>query len=192
MLAYTTSTNGLKTPNGKEYLVNVYSDEIVKEDIEKVRDKVDVVMVSMHWGIEYTHTPTEEQKRIANYLASLGVDIIIGHHPHVIQPIEFIGDTLVIYSLGNFISAQIGLPRLIGMMVSLNIVKKVDNDQITIKIEDVKGDLIYTYYDNFKNFKVIPFSKLNNNLLKNYEKIKEEYIAIINNYDKTISVGIFK
>ena len=192
LLAYTTSTNGLKTPNGKEYLVNVYSDEIVKEDIEKVRDKVDVVMVSMHWGIEYTHTPTEEQKRIANYLASLGVDIIIGHHPHVIQPIEFIGDTLVIYSLGNFISAQIGLPRLIGMMVSLNIVKKVDNDQITIKIEDVKGDLIYTYYDNFKNIKVIPFSKLNNNLLKNYEKIKEEYIAIINNYDKTISVGIFK
>ena len=78
------------------------------------------------------------------------------------------------------------------MMVSLNIVKKVDNDQITIKIEDVKGDLIYTYYDNFKKFKVIPFSKLNNDLLNNYEQIKNEYSAIINNYDKTISVGIFK
>jgi poly-gamma-glutamate synthesis protein (capsule biosynthesis protein) len=192
LLSYTTSTNGLKAPTGKEYLVNVYSDEIVKEDIERIKNNTDLIVVSMHWGVEYTHTPTAEQKRIANHLASLGVDIVIGHHPHVIQPIEFINDTLVIYSLGNFISAQEGLPKLIGMMVSLNIVKTVDNNKTNIKIEDVKGDLIYTYHQNFKKFKVIPFSKLNNDLLNNYEQIKNEYSAIINNYDKTISVGIFK
>ena len=105
LLAYTTSTNGLKTPNGKEYLVNVYSDEIVKEDIEKVRDKVDVVMVSMHWGIEYTHTPTEEQKDCNIYF--FRCRYYYWNHPHVIQPIELLV-ILVIYSLGNFISAQIG------------------------------------------------------------------------------------
>ena len=71
-----------------------------------MRDQVDVVMVSMHWGNEYTHVPSAEQRRQAEYLSSLGVDVIIGHHSHTIQPIEFVGDTLVIYSLGNLISAQ--------------------------------------------------------------------------------------
>ena len=191
-LAYTTITNGLKTPDDKEYLVNIYSDEKVKEEVEKIKNKVDVVIVSMHWGTEYTHTPTSEQKRIANYLSSLGVDIIIGHHPHVIEPIEYINDTLVIYSLGNLISAQEGISKLIGMLVSLNVNKTIDNDKISISITDVKGDLIYTYYDNFKDFEVIPFNQLNNNLLDNYEDLRTEYSSIINQYDKTIKVGIFK
>jgi poly-gamma-glutamate synthesis protein (capsule biosynthesis protein) len=192
MLAYTTTTNGLRAPIGKEYLVNTYNDEIVKEDIERIKDYTDVIIVSMHWGVEYTHTPTQEQKRIAEYLSSLGVTIVIGHHPHVIQPIEFINDTLVVYSLGNFISAQVGTPKLIGMLVSLNIVKSIDNNEISVKIEDVKGDLIYTYYDNFKNFKVIPFNNLNDDLLNNYKQIETQYTSIINQYDKTIKVGIFE
>ena len=106
MLSYTYGTNGIKVPEGKEYLVNIYSDEKAKEDIEKVRDKVDLLLVSMHWGIEYRTEPTEEQKREAKYLSDLGADIIIGTHPHIIEPVTYIDDTLVIYSLGNFISAQ--------------------------------------------------------------------------------------
>ena len=114
MLNYTYGTNGMPVPN--DYLVNVWPTDIdninnpekdtkyqayktkVKEDIEKVRDKVDLLIVAMHWGVEYTHNPTEYEKDMASYLSSLGVDLIIGTHPHVIQPVTWIDNPLVIYS----------------------------------------------------------------------------------------------
>lgn len=180
LLAYTTTTNGLKTGAGKEYMVNVYDPELVKADIERVKPYTDVIIVSMHWGEEYTATPVNSQKQIAQYLASLGVNVIIGTHPHVIEPIEYIGDTLVIYSLGNFISAQIGIDRLVGAMVSYDIVKKEDN---SIKIENVKANLIYTYYNNFRNYYVYPFTELNTNILYNYVALHEKYSNILKMYD---------
>lgn len=188
--AYTVTTNGIKVPAGKEYLVNVYSDEKVKADIEAVKGEADVILVSMHWGEEYTHTPTAEQRRIAQYLADLGVSVIIGAHPHVIQPIEHIGNTVVIYSLGNFISGQIGIERRVGMLATLKIKKTVENGQTTIDITDIGGDLVYTYRtDDFKKFKIIPFSQLDNTLLNNYQSVKEKYEAIINQNDDTVTVG---
>ena len=71
-------------------------------------------MVAMHWGTEYSLNVSEEQTRIANYLSSLGVDLIIGGHPHVVEPVEYInaGKTFVIYLLGNFISGQVGVQKL--------------------------------------------------------------------------------
>ena len=84
MLSYTTLTNGLQVPSGKSYLLNLYDKEQVKKDIEAVRDKVDILIVAMHWGVEYQNTPNKEQTEIANYLSSLGVDIIIGNHPHIL------------------------------------------------------------------------------------------------------------
>lgn len=66
MLAYTYGTNGITVPSDKPYLVNLYSDELAKADIEKVRDKVDLLIVSMHWGTEYRSEPTEEQKEKPN------------------------------------------------------------------------------------------------------------------------------
>lgn len=192
LLGYTYGTNGIPIPAGKEYLVNLYSDEQVKKDIEKVRDKVDVVMVSMHWGTEYTHVPTAEQRRQAKYLADLGVDVIIGHHPHVIQPIEFIDDTLVIYSLGNFISAQDGVNKRVGMMAAFTI-NKTTTDGVTtdISISDVKGDLIWTHRTAwYTNFEVIPFSKLNDNILWGYQSIYNQYAPIINQTnDSRIQTG---
>ena len=177
-LSYTTGTNGIPLPEGKEYLVNVYSDEVVKDDIAAVKDKVDVIIVAMHWGSEYTHTPTAEEKRIATYLSSLGVNLIIGCHPHVIQPVDYVGDTLVIYSLGNFISSQrsLGLAKIIGLMVGLDIV--VENDKVTF--ENINYELLFTYDKNYKNFKIIPFNRLNNDILNNYEQIREEYMNIVN------------
>ena len=171
LLSYTTVDNGLKRPNGKNYYLNLYDKEIVKKDIEKYRDKVDLLMVAMHWGEEYTHTPISSQKEIANYLASLGVDIIIGSHPHVVEPIEYIGNTLVIYSLGNFISAQRGIERLTGLMVSVNVNKDLADNKVTIS--DIEAELLYTYSDNTngnrKNFKVYPYTKLDDDILTNHE-----------------------
>ena len=188
VLSYTTLTNGFKVPSGKEYLVNLYDENQVKQDIENIRSKVDILIVSMHWGTEYTNTPTQSEIDEANYLSSLGVDIIIGHHPHVVQPITKIGKTVVIYSLGNFLSGQEDDKR-IGLMASLDITKKTTGPNVDISINNIKGSLIYTYHDShFKNYKVIPFTQLSNDLLPNYETIKNNYNSIIRNYDQTILV----
>ena len=177
-LAYTNSTNGISVTVGKEYLVNVYSDNQVYEDISKIKDNVDVIIVAMHWGDEYSHVPNDLQKQQAKYLSSLGVDLIIGSHPHVIQPVGYVNDTLVIYSLGNFISAQksLGLAKIIGLMIGLDIV--VNEDIVTF--ENIDYDLLYTYCtNNYKNFKVIPFENLTDDVLSNHEKIEEEYLNIV-------------
>ena len=173
-LAYTTLSNR-KPPN--DYILNIYSASRAKNDIESIKDKVDVIIVSMHWGVEDSNTVSESQKQIAEYLSSLGVNIIIGHHPHVVQKIEYIGDTLVIYSLGNFISNQlsIGLNNGIGLMVGVDIVLK-DNK---VSFENLYEELTLAYAKNSTNFKVIPFSKLNDNLLSNYKAIEKQYMKIV-------------
>ncbi len=184
-LAYTDMTNGLTMPSGKDYLVNVYSDEQAKADIDKIKDKVDVIIVSMHWGEEYTHVPTETQKREAQYLSSLGVNLIIGSHPHVIMPVDYVGDTLVIYSLGNFISGQspLGIDKIIGLMVGMDIVVK--DSKVTFENVDYK--LLYTYCTaNYRNYKVIPFSNLTEDILPNYKSLEQQYLDIVTaevNYD---------
>ncbi len=180
--SYTTWTNGLETPVGKEYLNNVYSPEKAANDIAKVRDLADVIIVAMHWGTEYSLNVSQQQTEIANYLSSLGVNLIIGAHPHVVEPVEYINDgkTFVIYSLGNFISAQVGIERLTGLMMEVTIKKIVDiDDSVTISIEEPKADLTYTHTDNYKNFRVYPYSKLDNVLLPNYMSYYEYYKGIV-------------
>ena len=194
--SYTTLTNGLNTPYGKEYLNNVYSDEKARTDIEKVRSQVDVVMVAMHWGTEYYLGVSEEQTRIAYYLSSLGVDLIIGAHPHVVEPVEYINDgkTFVIYSLGNFISAQIGVEKLTGLMMEVTIKKVVDvDDTVRVSIENPKADLIYTRYfinSNNRQFKVFPYSQLNDNILPNYQSYYEKYKAVVSSRYNELQWGI--
>ena len=206
MLNYTYGTNGIPVPYGKEYVVNVWpysSDseyeaykEVVKNDVMAIRDKVDILMVAMHWGVEYTHTPTQYERDQANYLASLGVDIVIGTHPHVIQPVEWIDDTIVFYSLGNFISAQYqnqdscyNYKCVIGLMSSLDITKREYKGETSITIDNVKNELIYTYYSNWANFRVIPFS--NKEIVSkfpNYKNVYETYKNVITNLDSTMYV----
>ena len=181
LLSYSTLTNGLRIPYGKDYLFDLYSEEKVKANIERVRDKVDVVMVAMHWGAEYTHTPVQEEKTIAKYLASLGVDIVIGTHPHVIQPIDFIDNTMVIYSLGNFISSQIGIERLVGLMASVTIKKTVTDGNVTITLEEPAAQLVYTRKAGITygaGFKLYPFSKLDDTILPGYQRYYDQFMNI--------------
>ena len=177
--SYTTWTNGLETPAGKEYLNNVYSNDKAQNDISKVRDSVDVVIVAMHWGNEYSLGVSDKQIEIANYLSSLGVDIIIGSHPHVVEPVEFIGKTLVIYSLGNFISDQEGIERLTGLMMSVDIKKSVDSGITTISLDNLKADLVYTYSKYGRGFKIYPYSELNNVILPDYREYYEKYKGVV-------------
>ena len=190
LLGYSTVTNGFTISDADSHYWVLWDKEKAKQDIERIKDKVDVIIVSMHWGVEYTHVPTEEEREIAKYLASLGVNVIIGHHPHVIQPIEFIDNTLVIYSLGNFISAQDGTMKRVGMIAALDINKKVKDGKTSITIDNVKGDLLWTYHQNYHNFQVIPFSKLDNSKLSGYESIYNQYKPIINKTnDSRIQTG---
>ena len=183
MLSYTVWTNGLNPPVGEEYYDNVYSDELAKADIERVRDKVDVLMVAMHWGTENSNIVDYQQEEIAKYLSSLGVDIIIGAHPHVVQKIGYVDDTLVIYSLGNFLSGQIGTDKKSGLMASLNITKTVEKDKTSsIKIDNVKAEFVYTYHDpSYHNFKLIRWKDLDDNILPGYREYFQELKNTIDN-----------
>ena len=203
LLNYTYGTNGIPIPNGKEYLVNIwpctgtnpdndskyqeYKTKVL-EDIQKVRDKVDLLIVAMHWGVEYTHTPTSYQIDMANFLSENGVDIIIGTHPHVIMPVTFINNTLVIYSLGNMLSAQetkVDNNTTIGLLTSIKITKENNN----IKLSDLNNELIFTYYENYTNFKIIPFSNPDiKTYLPDYERLYNKYSSIVKNMDNNIKV----
>lgn len=115
-LSYTYGTNGISIPKGKEYCINLINKDLIKKQLESAKaQNPDVICVSMHWGIEYKLQPNTEQKDLADYLFENGADIILGSHPHVLEPMEKRTVTLsdgtkkdgfVIYSLGNFISAQ--------------------------------------------------------------------------------------
>ena len=208
LLSYTYGTNGIPVPEGKEYLVNIwptgYGDpnydnayqeykEIVKEDIGRVRDKVDLLMVAMHWGTEYTHTPTAYQIDMANFLAENGANIVIGSHPHVVMPVTYIGDTLVIYSLGNLISAQdvdLDYAKMVGLLTSVKVTKKVVDDETTITLSDLNNELLYTSHINWSNYKVIPFSNPDiKNYNSDYERLYNKYSAVIKNFDNSIPVA---
>lgn len=183
LLSYTDLTNGLKTPSGKDYLVDRYSEERVREDIAKIRDKVDLLLVSMHFGVEYKHTPTSRQKEIANLLSELGVDIVIGHHPHVVQPIEFIGDTMVIYSLGNFISAQRGISRLTGLMANIDVVKTTFQGESKLELDNPNVELVYTDSvisgKSRYNFKLYNYNDLTEDILPSYKTYQKRYLDIV-------------
>ena len=183
--SYTTVTNGLLPPSGKEYLTNIYSKEKVQNDINKVKDKVDIIIVAMHWGEEYTTIPNYEQKQIAKDLSNMGVNLIIGNHAHSIQPVEMINNTLVFYALGNFISAQNTVDKQTGVLVSL-IVKKEKDGKITFN--NIKANILYTYFNNARNFKVYPYTKLNDSLLNNYQVYYNKYKSVILKYTDKIEV----
>ena len=199
MLNYTNTLNGLDRYIANDpYLIDTYSEEKVKADIEEVRDKVDVLIVAMHWhknSPEYSTTPTESNKQIAQYLSSLGVDIVLGTYSHCLQPFDIVNDTVVFYSLGNFISNQgdlissIGYKGIVGVLASMDITKTEEKDGTTsIKIDNLGADLTYTYNQNHHNYLVIPFSKMTSEYNANYEKIYEEYKNILTSLNQNISV----
>ena len=193
LLSYTTTTNGLTRKNN--YHVNWYTEENVKADVEAIRDKVDFIMVAMHWGTEYNTGVTNGQKKIAKYLASLDVDLVIGAHPHVIEPAEYIGDTFVIYSLGNIISAQRTDEQLSGLFMSVT-VEKVEDTILgtkTVSVKNPTAQFIYTYSKRTASggrydFKLYPYNMLNNNLFPNYKTMYNKLKTRMTSLDKSIKV----
>ena len=105
LLNYTYGTNGMPVPKGIR--VNLIDTVRMAEDLTAVRaEKPDGIIVFLHWGIEYQRTENAEQRQLAQFLRRQGVNIIVGSHPHVVQPFEADSSHIVLYSLGNLVSNQ--------------------------------------------------------------------------------------
>lgn len=150
LVGVTQYTNGLYLPKDSELKIIYSADEdIIKSKIENAKNECDMVLVNVHWGNEYQTTPTQEQRNLAQKMADWGADVIIGHHPHVLQPIEFITRAdgtrvLVAFSLGNFISQQNTPARVIGGMVSYTVTKSTASKNV--EISNVKFIPTVTHY----------------------------------------------
>ena len=154
-LSYTYGTNGISIPKDKSYAVNLIDKDLILEHLELAKaKKPDMICVSMHWGIEYQIKPNKEQKDLADFLFDNGVDVIIGNHPHVPQPMEkrtieledgSTKDVFVVYSLGNFMADQNSKYTKDTALLNLNITK--NNETGKISINSATYTPIY-YYKN--------------------------------------------
>lgn len=197
-LSYTEQTNGLTIPDEYSYVVEVYEKQKVQEDINELEKQVDIIIVAMHWGTEYTSEPNDNQVQMANELSEMGVNVILGNHPHWIQPIDYINDTLVIYSMGNFISNQLILKNssyytesvAVGALVSFDInMLTYENGEKKVSTDNINVELIYNYRYSDGEYKVIPFSQMTININSNYEKIYEEHKERLTMYSNLVKVN---
>lgn len=148
LLAYTYGTNGM-TVTASSGLVVPYIDEAdIKRQVAKAKELGDLVIVNMHWGTDSSFTVTPEQEKQAQLLADLGVDVIIGEHPHVLQPMGWLegkngNKTLYTYSIGNFVSTMLYDTCMVGGMLTFDIVK----DENGTRVENPLLTPTVTYYD---------------------------------------------
>lgn len=151
-LAYSQYTNGIPIPqNAPARVILTSEQELIKQQIEQAKGVADFVVVGVHWGNEDTHTATEGQQVLGKQMVDWGADVIVGTHPHVVQPIEWYDaadgrKALIIYSLGNFVSAQSKAPNLIGLSVGFDIV--LEPDGLHPYITNTVATPIVTHYDS--------------------------------------------
>jgi len=180
-LAYTYGTNGIPVPEGKDHLVNLIDKDQIAADIADARNQADVIVLSLHFGNEYERYPSKEQKELVKFAADEGAHIVLGHHPHVLQPVEWVtgkngNETFVAYSLGNFLSGQDELYRQIGGVLNLKITKTIDGDEETIEIHEPNMLPTFVTFQNETNYQVMPLSEVTDDDLpdadQHYQEIK--------------------
>lgn len=158
LLNYTYGTNGIAIPATK--IVNLIDTSQIRQDIIKAKALLpDAIIAMLHWGDEYQSSPNQAQIDLGKYLTSQGVELVIGSHPHVLQPMEWTNDSLqnhlVVYSLGNFVSGQRTIPRDGAAIVGIELTK----DKKGCRITDVHYRLIYVHYpiiNGIRQFIVVP------------------------------------
>lgn len=162
-VAFTQYTNGLSLPAGSELrMIYTSETEIMKQQIQKAAKIADCVIVSVHWGDEDSSVVDDERKFLAKEFADWGANIIIGTHPHVIQSMEYIdnsmgGKSFVFYSLGNFISAQSDNFNMVELLADFNVTKDLVTGEIII--DDIKAIPLINHYDyGYSNIRVYPYS----------------------------------
>ena len=209
MLNYTYDTNGIPTPEGKDYMINIWPTDLsinnpeadenyqaykkqVKKDIDAVRDKVDFLIVAIHAGVEYMPDESAYQDDMAEFLSENDVDLMIGTHPHVIEPARYVGDMMCYYSMGNLLCSQYqdeNYNKVTSILSTFTVKKTKSNGKVKIKLEDMDNQLLYCYYEKKarNDFKIIPFSnKQIKEYLPEYKQVYKTYKNVFLKLDKTL------
>lgn len=181
-LCYTYGTNGIPIPSGREYSVNLIDKDFMKQQLDKAKEEgAELIVVSMHWGSEYRIKPTEEQEELAEFLIKNGADIILGNHSHVPEPMEMKEVTLddgtkregfVIYSMGNFFSAQTQEYTRDTLIVNVEVRKNGQTGEITIDKATYTPVYVYDNGSNAKDrYELLDIE----NIISEYESGTSEY-----------------
>lgn len=169
LLNYTYGTNGIAVP--KPTIVNLIDTTQMARDIALAKENTpDFVIAFMHWGSEYQPLPNTHQKKVTEFLFKKGVALVIGAHPHVVQPMEFNKQQqqLVVYSLGNFVSGQRDRYKNGGAMVRVELLKTRKDSISTSIIDSVNYILQYVHRDEKKEYSIVP--------IPTYEKDSTDFL----------------
>lgn len=184
-LSYTFFTNFLTLPASSPLVVPNPDEETVVSQIARAHELADYLIVSVHWDEENIFKPNNGQISFAHFLSEQGVDVILGHHPHVIQPIEYIdrpdgGKTLCVYSLGNFVAEMPRDYNMLGGLITFDIVKEGN----TVTTENVLFlPTVYYYNTSFYKNHVYFLSDFTDKLANSHG---------LSYYGRTISVSGIK
>ena len=147
-LSYCYGTNGLSMPKGYDMIIPYLDEEIIRYQTAMARDMADFIIVSVHWGEDSYQPLTEQQKTFAQIFADNGVDVVLGHHPHLIQPVEWIDGKdgnrmLCAYSLGNFFSLMAKAENMVGGLLTMDFVVEGEDR----RLENVTFNPTFFYYN---------------------------------------------
>ena len=180
---YTYGTNGIPVPSDKQFCVNLIDENLMKEQIDRAKqEEPDIIIACMHWGTEYKTTQNSTQEDLADFLFKNGVDIILGTHPHVLEPMEkrtvtledgTTKDGFVIYSLGNFIADQNAEYTRDSIILNLDITKHSDGN---VTIDNYDYVPIYMYKDTSKKKQKMKLLDINKTIY-NYENYIDSSIS---------------
>jgi poly-gamma-glutamate synthesis protein (capsule biosynthesis protein) len=186
LLNYTYGTNGIPLPSDKPYLVNLMDKERITNDVKLAKEQADFVVVLPHWGTEYQYTPDDFQKEYTKLLSDLGVDLVIGTHPHVLENIEVITNDeghqmLVYYSLGNYVSGQTKKDRVVGGLAKVSIEKDYKTNESYIT--EYELDPIVTQQGEYTAYKLEDYTDelASQNRIKYKEGCSNFNVEYINN-----------
>lgn len=191
ILAYSYGTNGNPIPKGKNYLINLIDYDLMEKDINSARSSgAELVLVHFHFGEEYKREPVQFQKDVVNKTIELGADIIIGGHPHVLQPVNFyktknakLDSDFVVYSMGNFFSNQQDRYKYSGMILTLNIKKDFAKNKIGIsEVEYLPTWVFKGNTSNGREFVIMPSTNISDTTLS---LSKSDSVKMIQSFDDT-------
>lgn len=189
VLAYSYGTNGNPIPKGKNYLINLIDYDLIEKDIQSAKaNGAELVLVHFHFGEEYKREPVQFQKDVVNKTIELGADIIIGGHPHVLQPVNFyktnnakLDSGFVAYSMSNFFSNQQARYKDAGMILTINIKKDFVNNKFDIS--EVKYLPTWVFKGNTTNSKeyvIIPSKNIADTTISLTKSENEKMIQAFN------------
>lgn len=198
-LAYTYGTNGIKLQGNSSIVIPYLDRNLVTKQVKLAKEQADFVIVSCHWGNEDSFNADSQQKEYSTLMTELGVDVVLGMHPHVIQPMEMRENadghkTLVVYSLGNFVSGMVSGKNMLAGMLSLDIIK--DGETGEIYMDAVQFIPTVTHYEKkdkvasndtgYRNFKIYYLDDYTEDLAAKHGVVNYEH-----SHDSTLVGGKF-